>query len=382
MKVTLIGTLPPIKGISPYCMELLKSISQKAEVEFIGFKKLYPDFLYPGGTAVADKSYSIPYSKGAEIRNILSYYNPFSWIWAGITAKGDVIHAQWWSPVLAPVFFTIMVICKARKKKIVLTLHNIQPHEKSMITNFLNKSILTLGDAYIVHSYKNKETLSKAHGISQDDVSVIPHGILRPSPLNGVSTKDARAYLDIPLNRKVLLYFGNIRPYKGLDILLRALAYVKDDVDDVTLIIAGEPWTDWADYERIIEENGLDPYIIKRLGFVPPEEVEYYFLASDVVVLPYKYFESQSGVGALALPLKKPLIVTNVGGLTDFIKDRRAVAKPNDVMDLADRIILALKDDNLIHKLSLDSEDLASKYDWDNITEKTVELYEMVSHGR
>lgn len=89
MKVTLIGTLPPIKGLSPYCQELLKSLSKNIEVEFIAFKKLYPNFLYPGGTKVEDKNYKLEI-KNTQIRNILTYYNPFSWIWVGLSIEGGI----------------------------------------------------------------------------------------------------------------------------------------------------------------------------------------------------------------------------------------------------------------------------------------------------
>jgi len=88
-KTTLIGTLPPIKGISPYCLELLKSLSKRVEVEFIGFKKLYPDFLYPGGTKVKDKNYIAPEIKNAKIRNMLTYYNPRTCVWAGLNGEGE-----------------------------------------------------------------------------------------------------------------------------------------------------------------------------------------------------------------------------------------------------------------------------------------------------
>ncbi|MCD5383897.1 hypothetical protein LR066_03965 [candidate division WOR-3 bacterium] len=109
-------------------MEVLRSVSDLISVEFIGFKQLYPDFLYPGGTRVKDENYS-PEIKNGLVRNILTYYNPISWLWAGLTAKGEIIHAQWWSYVLAPVYFTVLSVCKIRKKKILITVHNVIPHE-------------------------------------------------------------------------------------------------------------------------------------------------------------------------------------------------------------------------------------------------------------
>ena len=375
MKVTLIGTLPPIKGLSPYCQELLKSLSKNIEVEFIGFKKLYPDFLYPGGTRVKDNNYKTPEIKNAEIRNILTYYNPFSWIWAGLSAKGEIIHAQWWSHVLAPIYFVILSICKIRRKKIVITVHNVLPHENNKMNNFLNKAILIFGDKFIVHNKKNKENLSNLYDIPKDKISIIPHGILEVASIKDISKKEAREHLKIPQNKRIILHFGNIRNYKGLDVLLESLKFIREEIEDAIFIIAGRPWGNWEKYEEIIRNDSISDIIIKKLDFIPPSEVEYYFSAADVVVLPYKYFDSQSGVGALALPFKKPLIVTNVGGLPDFVKDERVIAKPNNSEDLARVIIKVLKNDDILRKLSRDSEELLKKYNWDEIAKKTIELY-------
>jgi len=374
-KITLIGTLPPVKGLSPYCQELLKSLSSKIKVEFIGFKKLYPDFLYPGGTKVRDWNHKPPELKNAKIRIILTYYNSFSWIWAGLTVKGDIIHAQWWSHVLAPIYFVILSICKVRGKKIIITVHNVVPHENNGINNFLNRIVLVFGDNFIAHNDRNKESLSNFYHIPQEKISVIPHGILEPVSIKGVSKKEAREYLKVPQDKRVVLHFGHIRDYKGLDVLLKSLKFIAKEISDVILIIAGQPWVDWKKYEKIIKENNLGDYIVKKLDFIPPSEVEYYFSASDIVVLPYKYFDSQSGIGALALPFKKPLVVTNVGGLPDFVKDERVIARLNNPEDLARKITQVLKNDDLLEKLSNDSEELAIKYNWDEIAEKTIKLY-------
>lgn len=376
--VTIIGTLPPIKGLSPYCLELLKSLSKSIETEFIGFKKLYPDFVYPGGTKIIDKNYKMPEIPNVNIRNILTYYNPFSWIWVGLTVQGRIVHAQWWSHVLAPIYFIILLMCRARGRKVIITVHNVLPHEKSRLNKFLNGIILSLGDTFIAHNTENKETILRLYSISKDQISVIPHGILEPLPTRGISKEQAREHIGIPQNKKVILHFGNIRDYKGLDVLLQSLTFIIKEVSDVILIIAGKPWTDWQRYERITSENALEDYVVKKLDFIPPSEVEYYFSASDVVALPYKYFDSQSGVGALALPFKKPMVVTNVGGLPDFVGDERAIARPDDVEDLAKRLVEVLNDKQLMKKLSEDSERLLAKYSWDKIAEKTIELYKEV----
>jgi len=375
VRIILIGTLPPIKGISPYCQELLNAISKICDVEFIGFDKIYPEFLYPGSTKVEGPCEKIHSTDNINIRNFLTYYNPFSWIWAGISGNGDVVHAQWWTHFLFPMYFSILSIFKIRGKRIVITVHNVLPHEASKISLFLNKIVYSFGDRFIVHTANNVDVLSKIYSIPREKIDVIPHGILKPLSNAGISKRGARVSLSIPYNARVILHFGNIRDYKGLDILLESLPEIVKCIPNARLIIAGKPWSDWEMYERIIEERGLGRCVKTKLDFVPPSEVELFFAAADLVVLPYKYFDSQSGVGALALPFMKPLIVTNVGGLPDFVKDERAIAKPNDAKDLAAKIISVLSDEALIQKLAKDSEDLAKDYGWDGIGDRTVRLY-------
>ena len=375
-KITLIGTLPPLKGLSPYCQELLKSLSKKIEVEFVSFRELYPDFLYPGGNKLKRWNHRTPELKNTKIRNLLTYYNPFSWIWVGLSAKGDIIHAQWWSHILAPIYFVILSICKVRGKKIIITVHNVVPHENNAVNNFLNRIVLIFGDNFIVHGDKNKENLSDLYHIPQEKISVIPHGILEPASIKGISKKEAREYLKVPQNKRIILHFGNIRDYKGLDVLLKSLKFIAKEIRDVLLIIAGQLWVNWKKYEKMIKENNLEDYIVKKLDFVSSSEIEYYFSASDVVVLPYKYSGSQSGIGALALPFKKPLIVTDVGGLPDLIRDERALVRANDAEDLAKKIIDILKNETLLSKLERDSEKIGAQFQWDKVANETFAMYE------
>lgn len=373
--ITLIGTLPPIKGLSPYCLELLKSLAIHVKVEFIGFKRLYPDFLYPGKTKVIDAGYKIPELPNTNIRNILTYYNPFSWLWAGLSAQGEIVHAQWWSHVLAPVYLTILLICKARRKKIVITVHNVLPHEKSRLNNFFDKIIIPFADQLIVHTKIQKETLSQIYNTPGDKISIIPHGILEPVPIKGVSCEESRKWLGVPQDKKVILTFGNIRDYKGLDVLLQALALIKEELSNAIVLIAGQCWGSFEKYEKIIRDNRLEDYVIRRLEFIPPSKVEYYFSAANVVVFPYKYFDAQSGACALALPFKKTLVVTNVGGLPDFVKNECAIAIPGNPRDLADKLLFILSDDSLLAKLSQDTESTAKEYNWDKIARRTIEAY-------
>ncbi len=378
MKVTLIGTLPPIKGISPYCLELVNALSKKVEVEFIGFKELYPEFLYPGGTKMGG-SYKLP--ETGDIKNIITYYNPLTWLSTGYGAKGNIIHVQWWAHVLAPIYLIFLSMYKMRRKKVVMTIHNVLPHETNKLNEFLNGCILKLGDTYIVHTEENKKSLHTLYAIDYEKINVIPHGTLKPITIKGVKKHEAKMALGIPLEKKVVLHFGNIRDYKGLDVLLKSMRMAKNDLDNIFLIIAGKPWNDWTKYEKLIEDLGLEKYVLKKLDFISPSDIETYFAAADLVALPYTKFDSQSGVAALAVSFAKPLIITDVGGLNDFVADEKAIAKANDELDLANKIVEVLSNRNLIEKLERDSAIISDYYSWDKIANQTMNVYQKTISG-
>jgi len=378
-KVTLIGTLPPIKGISPYCKELLISLSSNTPVEFIGFKKLYPDFLYPGGRSTEDDILESHITiDNTEIRNTLTYYNPFSWIIAGLTCKGDIIHAQWWSHVLAPVFITILLLCKLRGKKVVITIHNILPHEANRLNAILNRAVLHLGDHFIVHSERNVAQSHNTLGIPITKISRIPIGIINDVDEIHVPQSVAKEKLHIPQEKKVILFFGHIREYKGLEVLLEAFSIVIQQDPNLFLVIAGTPWKNEQHYVNLIQKYNIGSQCKAYLHFVPSNETSLFYSASDVVVLPYIEFSSQSAVGAVALAYEKPLIVTDVGGLSEYVKDRRCLVPPKSPKNLAEAILSITRDENLLQKLALDSKSIAQDCSWTSVAERTVATYKRI----
>ncbi len=367
--VTVISSLPPIVGLSPYTKAFVTELSKRISVTFLGFKHIYPAFLYPG--KIYDESAEIlsehPHLR---IRNVLNWYNPFGWLVEAFRIKTDIIHAQWWSFPLAPVYITILGINKLRGKKIVLTIHNVLPHEKSFLKIFLNKSVYFLGDEFIVHTKQNKEDLAKI--IKTKKIHVIPHGLVH-TPLKGMSKEQAREGLKICETDKVLLCFGHIRDYKGLDVAIRALSLIKDP--SVKLIIAGRCWEDWSKYEQLIEQLDLKERVILKVGFIPTDQIEPVFRASDLVLLPYKHFNSQSGVGALVLPFEIPLIVARTGGLPEYVKREDCVIEPNHHEELAAKIQNILLNKELYEQLKKDILTQKAELSWEAIAEKTVTVY-------
>jgi glycosyltransferase involved in cell wall biosynthesis len=269
--------------------------------------------------------------------------------------------------VVAPVYFTVLSIAKMRHKKIVLTVHNATPHEKSWLKNKLNDSILNLADSYIVHAENVKKTLEKKVGAKP--ISVIPHGIIQKKE-SSTSKKELKKEYKIQPNEKVILFFGNIREYKGLDDLL--LACSKITQYSYKLIIVGQPWGPFEKYSKSITALNLNKNILLFLGYQSDKKVAEMFKLADVVVYPYKEFDSSSGAAALGLNYSKSMVVTDVGGLPELVADTKTIAKTKNPLDLKSKIEYALKNQK---KLEKSSREIAKKFTWSKISEKTLEVY-------
>lgn len=368
--------MPPVKGISKYATALLDGFSSDVEIDVIAFNHMYPERLYPGGTK--DESLRAYDARdNVRIDAKLNWYNPIGWIVAGFSLRGSVVHAQWWSYVLAPVYITILGIARyLRHKQVVLTVHNVRPHESGGMQEFANRSVFRLAHHYIVHSDENKKVFAESYGIEPANITVIPHGILLPEGgLRNVSKSDARQKLGIKPGAKVVLFFGIIREYKGLDDLLESFAAVSRDYPEAQLVVAGKPWDEWATYQQIIDKHQMGDKILLNLSFIKEGDIEDYYRAADVVVLPYKHFDSQSGAAALALPFHKAVIVTKVGGLPDIVLNDEALVNPGSTQELTQAISRVFADTSLQAKLEKSSEKLARELDWGTIAHKTLALY-------
>ncbi len=358
-KITLISTLPPLIGLSPYTLGLVTALSQNAKIDFIGFKKIYPIFLYSGGGV--DKNGVTPqFNKNVKVDNCLVWYNPITWIKAGLAIDTQIAHAQWWSWFLAPVFITVLGIAKLRGKKIIITIHNVKPHEKSWYKVLLNKSVLSLADEYVVHNQANKKLFLETDK-SNKPVHVLPLGIFELTDPK-MSVSQLRKKYGYSLKDRVVLYFGNIRDYKGLDVLINSFAYIKDK--SVKLIIAGKPWKGFDEYQKLIDENNINKRTKLFLSYIPESQIPELFKLSSMAVFPYKEFEASSAAATNALNFAKPIVVTNTGGLTEVVMDKKVIAKPDNAKDLAIKIEYALVNQK---KLAIESYKICQKFLWKNI---------------
>lgn len=371
--ITVIGTLPPLVGLSPYTKELVHALSKNICVHFLGFRRLYPAFLFPG-RLTDDTTIPLSENENLKIRNVLDWFNPFGWIIEAFKIETPVIHAQWWSYPLALIYIIILGINKLRGKKIIITVHNVKPHERNILKTFMNQCVFHLADEYIVHTDQNRTELQKS--IKHKNIHIIPHGLIT-HPLENITKQSARNRLKIDQSEKILLCFGHIRDYKGLDTAIKALSLIREE--NVKLLIAGKCWEDWKKYNDLIARLHMENRIILIIDYIPTNEIEPIFRSSDLILLPYRHFEAQSGVGALILPYGIPMIVSNTGGLTDYVSDNNCIIEPNAHEELAQKITRILRDPNLYATLVQNIKEKKKELNWETIAEKTIGLYKTLT---
>ena len=376
--ITMLGSLPPLRALSSYCLELALAISDIGQVEFISFNQIYPIFLYPGGDLKDDNTYPTIEHSNLRIRRHLTWYNPITWIVEAMSTNGELLHVQWWSLPLSPIYMIICLGFKLRRKPVVFTVHNIQSHERHVLYRFVTRVVLRLGACFIVHSEPLKAQLIKYYNIPPERVIQIPHGSLDFHVQNHMDRDLARKEMGFHSKEKIILLFGAIRPYKGVDTALKAFAKVVARIPEARLVIAGKLWESWERYERLIEGLGIGDSIKTYLRYIPSEEVWRFFTTSDLVILPYHHFDAQSGVGATAISFHKPMIVSDVGALPELVVDRRYVVAAKDPAALARTIVNCMQDTDQFAQMSAGAETLAKKMAWPAIAKKTWAVYRNV----
>ncbi|OQX85585.1 MAG: hypothetical protein B6D63_02000 [Candidatus Latescibacteria bacterium 4484_7] len=337
LRICLVGPAYPYRGgISHYNTVLAQKLSCSHDVYSINFKRLYPDFLFPGRTQYDEsgEALSVPSER------LIDSVNPISWVRAGfhIASLGcDVVIFQWWHPFFAPAYFKISAILRVfSKAKIIFLCHNVIPHEHSLIDRVFLSLAFTLPHGFLVQSREDEENLRRLRKGAV--VSFHPHPIYDFFNRGEVTQSEARERIGAGRDEIILLFFGYIRPYKGLKVLLRAMPRIREKID-ARLFVVGEFYEDRAPYVELIDELGIGNYVELVDRYVPNEEVEPFFVASDLVVLPY-LSATQSGIVQVAMAFDKPVVVTDVGGLPDVVADGKTgfVVPAGDDTALADAV--------------------------------------------
>lgn len=337
-KIILVGPVYPFKGgISHYTGLLYRALKKKYDVTMVSYHFQYPRLLYKK----EQRDYSNDSFKIEKTNYWLHTANPLNWIKTAKKirqVKPDLMIIQWWHPYFAPCYF---MLCKLLKGiRILFVCHNVFPHERFPMDRLLTKAVLKQGNCYIVQSKTDAEDL----------VSIIPNAVYEQAvhptynafKIKNTTKEEARNLLQIKKKEKVLLFFGFIREYKGLKYLIQAMPEIVRQLKEVKLLIVG----DFADeeqkdsYVNLIKQCSVQEAVEIYDGYIPDKEVEKFFAACDLVVLPYTS-ATQSGIVQIAFGFEKPVVVTNVGGLPDVVEDGKTgyVVESQNTRELSEAII-------------------------------------------
>ena len=369
-KIIILGPAYPLRGggMTSFNERLARAFQQNGHtVTIYTFSLQYPGFLFPGTSQYSTEAAP----KDLNIKVVINSINPFNWIKIGNRIRKerpDIIVVRYWIPFMGPCFGTVLRIAKKNKhSKVVCIADNIIPHEKRFGDKPFTKYFIKPVDAFI--------TMSKKVLIDLQTFTTAKPAKYVAHPLydnfgEKISKQQARKNLAIENDQKIILFFGFIRKYKGLDILLDAMAILKPAMPDLKLLIAGEYYDDPKIYEQQIQRLNLQQNLILRTGFIPDSEIKNYLCAADVVVQPYRN-ATQSGVTPLAYHFEIPMIVTDVGALADMVPDSKAglVAEPT-AASIAEKIVQYFKTGES-HFLPYLIEE-KKKYSWDIMVKEII----------
>jgi glycosyltransferase involved in cell wall biosynthesis len=342
MNVIIIGSAYPLRGggIATFNERLARQFQQEGNnVSIYTFSLQYPSFLFPGKSQYSAE----PKPTDLNIKVCINSINPFNWIKVGNELKKqkpDLVVVRYWLPFMGPCLgYILRRVKKNEYTKIVCIADNIIPHEKRFGDKFFTSYFVKPIDAFITMSEKVMHDLKLF--APTKPAQLVQHP-LYDNFGEKIDTQEARNKLGIKNEELVILFFGFIRKYKGLDLLLDAMKILKDSklpIANCQLLVAGEFYEDRKSYDEQIEKLGIKENLILHTNFIADSEVKYYLCAANLVVQPYKN-ATQSGVTPLAYHFEKPMIVTNVGGLPSLVPNDRVglIAEPNPT-SIAQKIV-------------------------------------------
>lgn len=339
MRLALVGPVHPFRGgISHYTTVLSRELRRRGhEVLLVSFRRQYPQWLFPGKTD-RDPSATGLVAPGA--RYIIDPLNPLTWLRAIREIRRfqpDRVVLQWWQAFWAPVWITLELAQRITHTPVSVICHNVFPHERHPSNAPLARAVLGLANHVIAQSASERDDVRRLLPSKRADVA--PHPLYDMLAGETISKEDARKQLGLS-GSPILLFFGFIREYKGLDYLIDALPKVLAEFPQTQLVVAGEFWHNRVQYEAQIQRLGVSEHVVLVDRYIPNEEVGRFFAAADLVTLPYAS-ATQSGVLQLALGFSRPVIATRVGGLAEAVEEGAGITlvAPRDADALAAGII-------------------------------------------
>lgn len=371
-KVVLIGPVYPYKGgIAHYTGLMYRALCKIYDVEMVSYKFQYPKILY----RKEQRDYGNDSFKIEDTKYLIHTANPFNWLYTAKRIrdiKPEMVIIQWWHPYFAPCYY---MLCKCIKNvKILFVCHNVFPHERFPMDRILAKAVLRQGDRYIVQSRMDAEDLQT---IIKDPIfRQTVHPTYNAFRLENMSAEEARGRLGIRMDEKILLFFGFVREYKGLKYLIQAMPQIVRCIPGAILLIVGDFSGEESkkQYVEMIARKQVQDCIRIYDGYIPDREVEKFFAASDLVMLPY-ISATQSGIAQVAYGFEKPVVATNVGGLPDVVADGRTgyIVEPENADALADAAVDFFEKDRAA-EFAGNVKKEAYRFSWERMVEVVEEL--------
>ena len=370
MRIVIVSTAYPLRGgIAHYNALLARALSGRHEVETVTFKRQYPSFLFPGTTQEEQgEGYDVPAAP-----ELVDSVNPFNWLAVGRLIrkrKPDLLLFKYWLPFFGPCFGTIARVVKRNTRtRAVVICDNVIPHEHRPFDRLFTRYLFRTADGFIVQSHAVEKELKEFWPSGRS--RYVPHPVydIFGSP---VPRDEARSVLRLSSSR-VLLFFGYVRRYKGLQVLLEAMARL-DPALGVQLLVVGEFYEPEQHYRDLIRTLGLEHVVTIHSEYVPNPDVGRYFSAADAVVLPYTS-ATQSGIAQIAYNFERPVVVSNVGGLAEIVVDGTSglIVPPNDPEALA-KAIARLYAGSTLETITSGAAAEKTKYTWENLVRGIEEL--------
>ncbi len=315
MKLLLIDQVPEVND--KYSFSLAKAIkSEGVDITFCGTKT------QTDKTKMFD-NYITLFDNYSKVGNLVKKVVCYDASWKRIVRYCkdnciDVVHVQWF--IFSPLDYRYIKQLKKMGIKVVATIHDLLPFNTKFYDFYFHKKIYNMVDAIISQADKNIERLVNEFGVDRSKIQYIPHGHFMEYA-DKATKEESRKYLDISSDKKVILFFGQIKKVKGIDILIKALPQVINKHKDVVCVIAGKVWKDdFAQYDTLIDKLGLGEYVIKHIRYIEDDEIKYFFNAADFVAMPYREIY-QSGVVLLSYAYRKPVVATTEGEFVNVVKN-------------------------------------------------------------
>ena len=381
MKITILGPAHPYRGGLASIMEIMARTFQRRgdEVDIKTFTLQYPSLLFPGES----QTVATPPPADLRICRCVNMMNPLNWVRVGRRIRRerpDFVLMKYWTPFMAPCFGTIARIARGNgHTKVLCQIDNVEPHERHLTDKPFNRYYLHSVDGFV---YMSEQVHSELRAYSDAPALFSPHPLFENFG-ERVERSEACVRLGLDPANRYVLFFGLIRDYKGLDLLLDAWAQLRraGRTEGRRLIVAGEFYTAREPYLNRIADNGLQDEVLLHDRFIPDDDVKYYFSAADFVVQPYKT-ATQSGVTQIAYQFCVPMVVTKVGGLAEIVPDGRVGYVCEPTPEGVAGAIERMYEGDTLQRFRENCVEERRRFSWEEMCSRITELYGLVASGK